>query len=482
MRISKIFNLNKSQVELDFIDIDPNKDIPLFIDPHFLANRTDNWSQEAVRTIRSFFQHLLRLLSANKENQARALFSYLGEPNETCLGLSRKKPQGRGVGPMDTDKMFESILKSRAIRTGLVEDLEDCVIFVDNLGRDKLSDMTTNLLRKHLTEYTRAQCNLWNIPMKTNVQGGHYWNRATTSWENAHTDMLVVRNQRLLLVPKGLVSYSDEYTPQKFHTHFQLTFLQGEHLRMNSVLVQKIPRKDGSIRTVVYKKDIKETESPGTKEDIEQFIEKHPDIFKAFKTTLSRPASSLENEEFSPTNVEEVIDHLITELSATAPGKENATKYHNLVLGILELLLYPDLICPEKEKEIHQGRKRIDITFDNAAQTGIFHELHKTHGFPCQYIFVECKNYSDDPNNPEVDQLAGRFSPNRGKVGLLVCREIKNPNILINRCIDTYKDEKGLILPLTDADLVEALHRKKEGHLRPLEKTLRDRRREVQVS
>ena len=88
---------------------------------------------------------------------------HLHEPKPTCLGLSKGRPKGSGVGNEDADKIYESLLESRAIQTGLIHEIEDNILFVDNFGKDKLSDMTTNIIRKHLIKYTSAQCNLHNI-------------------------------------------------------------------------------------------------------------------------------------------------------------------------------------------------------------------------------------------------------------------------------------------------------------------------------
>lgn len=68
-------------------------------------------------------------------------------------------------------------------------------------------------------------------------------------------------------------------------------------------------------------------------------------------------------------------------------------------------------------------------------------------------VIVECKNYSDDVANNELDQLAGRFGPRRGRVGLLLSRSFKNQQRFAQRCRDTATDDRGYIIHLTDADL-----------------------------
>ena len=472
MRISERYTLNKTQAELDFIDIDTNFDIPLFIDPFFLSIRQDNWSIEATRTIKSFFQRVVDLLSQGDTDTAKGVFQHLHEPNATCLGMSRGVPRGRGVGRGDTDDIFDSIANSRAAQSGLIQDLEDNLLFVDGFGKDKLSDTTTNIIRKHLIEYTQNQCLLHGIPMRNNVPSEFYWNRQSMGWEQDFAKMLVIDDRKILLVPKGVVSFCEDYTPSKYYNHFVLNFMQNEHLRMNSALIQQ--KKDGT--RFVTKKDLK-ARYPFSKDFLADFSQRNPTVLANFKTQTK--TNSLTNFEISDINIRDLITHLINELQSIPAGNADATRYHRLITGILELMFYPHLIYPTLENEIHNGRKRIDITFDNAANDGLFLRFSQTMRLPCQYIMIECKNYSSDPANPELDQLSGRFSPNRGRVGFLLCRTIDNMNLFINRCQDTYRDDRGLIIPLVDEDIINILTNDNNWNTNYIDNFLADRVRQI---
>lgn len=74
IKISEYFSLNKTQYELDFVDIDMDIDTPLFLDPYYISKCDFPFSIKAHQSIRGYFEFLLALLRGGKQKEAEKLF------------------------------------------------------------------------------------------------------------------------------------------------------------------------------------------------------------------------------------------------------------------------------------------------------------------------------------------------------------------------------------------------------------------------
>ena len=455
--ISSHYKLGKSQSELDFVDVTINTDTPLFIDPFAISLRVDDFGQRCHLIIKEFFQRLIDLILEKEVYVALDLLTNLHEPNETRFGFSKARPRGAGISTKQAKQLFNALESSSAVRTGFINSLEECELMIEGISRDKISDLTTNLIRKQLALYTYEQCNLHGIHTR-DVSLPPYYSIDQNRWISGYHKLPLIGNRPVLLVPKIFARYDLNYDSHRYYRKFVLEYLKAEALSSGSSLVRTL--RSGTKR--VYKKDL-EKEYPATKQNLFEFSRKHPEVLKKYRDELEQ----LERQglKYSLDSVEErmVASALIDALRSIPVGSEEASEYHSLMIGILELLFWPHLINPKKEEEIHQGRKRIDIVMENGAYFGIFSRIREIRQYPCLFIPFECKNYSQDINNPEIDQIAGRFSRQRGKLGFICCRGFSNRNLFTNRCVDTFKDDRGLIVTLDDGIIIRMLSLIKEG-------------------
>lgn len=494
MKISEIFDLKVEQIQLDFVDIDLDIDYPIFIDPFLISQSASTWAVEVDATIKNFFNNVVENILSGNYRRAKELFMFMAEPKETCLGVSSSGTnKGKGVGEKNAEKIIGEIIKSKAIEDGLVRNIEDIIVFVEDIDKDKLSDMVTNIIRKHLLEYTKIQCELWGISTQI-FESLPYWNMEIEDWDSSNEEHLVIDNREIILVPKSIVSYIKEYSAQKYNWHFVVDREVGVHLARRSSLVKYRKYKNGREKYYVTKTDvdafigrqIKEGEYDSRKEFLRIYTKNNPELFRDFKAYTGNRAKTLDDNELmkhtGEIDVDILVDSLISRLKNIPPGKDFANKYHIFIKSVLEIIFYPNLNNPSMEERIHDGRKRIDIVMHNNSNTGFFHRLHVKNNIFCPYIYIECKNYGKDVSNPEIDQLSGRFSTFRGRFGILMCRSLQNEELFLKRCVDTYKDNRGLVIPLIDDDIIKLLESYKNDDKYYVDNYLEKIRRKIVMS
>jgi hypothetical protein len=232
-----------------------------------------------------------------------------------------------------------------------------------------------------------------------------------------------------------------------------IEFLRQEYLDSRSALVQTF--KDGT--PYVTKKSVK-ARHPLIKDELAAFVREQPEVLEAYKR-LKGAKGPLRSRDFDEHFDETAFARaLILRLAEIPAGNQDASAYHRLSMGICTFLFYPQLICPVKEREIHEGRKRIDIKFTISGEHGFFQRMLQAPQTRAISAMIECKNYTKDISNPEFDQLTSRFGHQRGFFGMMLCRSIENRGRVVAACRDAANDGRGYMLVLEDQDLIIMLY------------------------
>jgi len=134
---------------------------------------------------------------------------------------------------------------------------------------------------------------------------------------------------------------------------------------------------------------------------------------------------------------------------------DRATEYHRIMVGILEFLFHPSLLNPSTEREIHEGRKRIDIVMEWRQRWNLSPSEHRQ-ALPLPLRCHRMQDYTKTWRTRSLTKLPGGshrcaegwFSlfPKRG-------RQNQAGSVLPG----PFTDDHGLIIPLDDATVMTLL-------------------------
>ena len=141
--------------EYGAVDISLVCDIPLFIDPLLIFNSSKKKYKELHEGIIKYFHFLATKAQGNlSESEIKTWFTF----KEVCnnwLGYSLEGNKGSALNMEFAKILYKNIgfvLNNNNISKG--KHAEKIMLLYDKSGKDKISDMTVNLIKEYLCEYT----------------------------------------------------------------------------------------------------------------------------------------------------------------------------------------------------------------------------------------------------------------------------------------------------------------------------------------
>ncbi|MGL4108748.1 hypothetical protein [Clostridium sp. LP20] len=277
IKISTLYNIKKNQEDLEFVDIELDNDLELFIDPYIFTKLRGDFAKKCNNAIINFFSEVMNLIRNNDEVNAKRILNGLKEPSETHLGLSENSIDGNGVRGKKAIRLYQKLAESKAAKTGNLKDLSDCELMIDGIGKDSISDITTNVIRKYLIEFTQSQCDICNIPMisfKNNI-----WDEGLKKWVNIEYKLPSINGKRIILVPKSIVTDKLILSYDNFYDVEVIEYYSKREINNASTSLVRV-LKNGERK--VIKKELKK-KYPKSKELVYSFINENPEYLELYK-------------------------------------------------------------------------------------------------------------------------------------------------------------------------------------------------------
>ncbi|WP_143268603.1 hypothetical protein [Amycolatopsis vastitatis] len=170
MYFSERFGIQNPE-QYDWFDPILEADTQLFVDPFQIFKEPEEspWGS-AHGEIIAYFQVAFEMLSGHHKNKSSLQYGKtlrlmeFPEPREFGLGFVTEGQNGAGTGKGFARLMVTAM--SDAIELGLADlvHFEELGLLVGRIGRDRISDITCNILKPRLIEYTQQTCEDLGIP------------------------------------------------------------------------------------------------------------------------------------------------------------------------------------------------------------------------------------------------------------------------------------------------------------------------------
>lgn len=419
-RLSDYYNIPLLQSEVDFAIPFMDEDIPLYVDPFLMWKSPSLMDNMLHDGILNAFNNLGRIFLNGSRDTAISNLVFLSECDEVGLGLSKTR-RGRPISKEVAQEILELFRAIPQVQQYGFKHFEQVQLLVDQISKDRVSDIACSLIKSFLIDYTIDQCVKYGIPFQSVEVYRYDYKHGKVIKEGVKLPMNEETKQPVLFVPKRWLRFTPWLNYDDYFNNYLIKDIEKEYDgTKNRIEVLKYNRENfGMVERYI---SLKETDRGNCEND--------PLFAKISVTSAKRK---------------------VADIKKLPSGKtDNADKkYEGLMGQVLTSFLYPHLDFAAEQSRIESGSQIRDLVFYNNISTDFLKEIYDS--YDCKQIVVELKNV-ESVEREHINQLNRYMTSTFGRFGIIFTRNKPSKPILQNT-IDLWSSDRRCILIMDDEDL-----------------------------
>lgn len=263
----------------EIVQLDFEHDNKLFIDPYRIDEKRGELYKRAKEKILKYFDIFFYSVEHNLRYNAVKIGEHLHEINATKLGYTSKddKPKGKGFCQKDLLVIFDEAIKIK----DYIKDMPDILVLAENVGPDKVSDLTTNIIYEELLEFTIGIIVKYDLDIELKKKRKWIFDVDAQEWYKKEILVPCIDNEEILFIPDKLAASYEIFSYGNVYNQLVYPFYKNNTAihRLVRLLKNKEERPDC--------KKIKQ-KYPMRRETVKNFKQEYTEKYEEYKAEMIR--------------------------------------------------------------------------------------------------------------------------------------------------------------------------------------------------
>ena len=402
------------------LDEPMHEDIPLYVDPFLLWKINSQQDNSLHTTIVNLFNQLGSYYVNGNENESRRILIELSECSEVGLGNSKTR-KGKKIGEKTADEILNLFKAIPQLNNQGFQHFEEIQLLVDNVSKDRISDISCSLIKSFLVDFTIDQCQRLKIPLEKCTIPIYDYKSFQFKSEETYLPINPKNKQPIILTPKRWLKYVHWIN---YEDYFQNYYIKD---------VDKVY--DGKLNRV----------------QILNFNRHNYNLVQSYISLKEKANKDLTNDPmFTQIPMLSAKRKISTILKLPTGKTNNADRdYEDLMVQTMSSLLYPHLDFAKDQSRTESGTQIRDLIFYNNRSYEFLNDIYDS--YESKQLVIELKNVKE-LEREHINQLNRYMTDSFGKFGIIFTRN-KVPKNIFQNTIDLWAGQRRCILVMEDKDL-----------------------------